>query len=164
MQAARLRRILEGLELAGALDLNMATRRSEDESGPMPENGAAADGATAEQPCQSSPRVKASRFRAAYEALIEPLVNATVKVAEAETEHQILRAQFGSLQAEIAALQAQVATLQAEIGTLQARLASSQTERAQLVEQLQAVYQSHSWRVTEPLRRAITLIRRLRRP
>jgi uncharacterized protein YlxW (UPF0749 family) len=96
----------------------------------------------------ASPRVKASRFRAAYEALIEPLVNATVKVAEAETEHQILRAQFGSLQAEIAALQAQVATLQAEIGTLQARLASSQTERAQLVEQLQAVYQSHSWRVT----------------
>jgi chromosome segregation ATPase len=109
----------------------------------------------------ASPRVKASRFRAAYEALIEPLVNATVKVAKAETEHQILRAQIGSLQAEIAALQAEVAALQAEIATLRARLASSQTERAQLLEQLQAVYQSHSWRVTEPFRR---VMRRLRRP
>ena len=98
-----------GARSGRGIDLNMATRRSEDESGPMPENGAAADGATAEQPWQSSPRVKASRFRAAYEALIEPLVNATVKVVGAETEHQILRAQIGSLQAEIATLQARLA-------------------------------------------------------
>ena len=80
------------------------------------------------------PRAMASRFRAAYEALIEPLIHATIKVVEGE----------------------------AEITALQARLAATQAERTQLAEQLQAVYQSHSWRVTKPLRRTIAAIRRLR--
>jgi hypothetical protein len=143
----------------GALTWNMATRRSEGESGSMSEDGAAANGAIAEQPY---PRVKASQFRAAYEALIEPLINATIKVAEAETEHQSLRAQIGSLEAQIVSHEAQIVSREAEVLALQARLAAIQAERAQLAEQLQAVYQSHSWRVTEPLRRAIAAIRRLR--
>jgi hypothetical protein len=128
----------------------------------MHDRGASVDGTTAEQPCQSSPHVKASQFRAAYEALIEPLIKATIKVAEADIEHQRQRAQIGSFEAEIVTLQSEIATLKAELAMLQTGLAASQADRADLAELLQAVYQSHSWRVTEPLRRAITLIRRLR--
>ena len=41
-------------------------------------------------------------FRAAYEALIEPLVNVTIKLAAAETEQQALQAQITALEGELA--------------------------------------------------------------
>ena len=87
---------------------------------------------------------RAEGFRGAYEALIEPLINATIKVAAAESEGQ----QLAALEAQLAALEAQRATTQAE--------------RDLLAKELQAVYRSHSWRVTAPLRYVITGVRRLR--
>jgi chromosome segregation ATPase len=107
-------------------------------------------------------RTEASRFRAAYEALAEALANATIKVADAEAHQQSLRVEIESLDARIATLQTQVAELKTQVAALQADLAAKGVECAELAEELQAVYQSRSWRVTEPLRRAIAAIRRLR--
>src|SRR2546423_6315151 len=87
---------------------------------------------------------RAEGFRGAYEALIEPLINATIKVAAAESEGQ----QLAALEVQLAALEAQRATTQAE--------------RDLLAKELQAVYRSHSWRGTPPLRDVITWVRRLR--
>src|SRR5256885_16453038 len=75
---------------------------------------------------------RAEGFRGAYEALIEPLINATIKVAAAESEGQ----QLAALEAQLAALEAQRATTQAE--------------RDLLTEELQAGDRSDSWRGTTP--------------
>ena len=44
----------------------------------------------------------AQGFRAAYEALIEPLIEATIKLAAAETEQQIKQTQITALKRELA--------------------------------------------------------------
>jgi hypothetical protein len=84
----------------------------------------------AERPEPSSRATEAShraqRFREAYEALIEPLINATIKLAEAENA-----------------------------------LAAKELERKLLSEELQAISESRSWRLTEPLRRAASAMRQL---
>lgn len=77
-------------------------------------------------------------LRAAYEALIEPLIGATTKLARAAAEREVLAARL----AEMTAL-----------------LAATQADRAALAGKLAGVLQSSSWRLTGPLRRSITLLR-----
>jgi uncharacterized coiled-coil DUF342 family protein len=53
--------------------------------------------------------------------------------------------------------------LQSRVGALSARVSELQSERARLVEQLQAIRASKSWRVTAPLRATLSVLSR-RRP
>src|ERR1700730_3504268 len=61
--------------------------------------------AAAERRDLSSRLIEASRraqgFREAYEALIEPLTNATIKLAEAETEHFTQHAQITAIETRL---------------------------------------------------------------
>jgi len=56
----------------------------------------------------------------------------------------------------------ELAALEAQLAALEAQRAATQAERDLLAKELQAVYRSHSWRVTAPLRYVITGVRRLR--
>jgi hypothetical protein len=94
-------------------------------------------------------------FRGAYEALIEPLINATIKLAAAESEYQGQKAQRE-------AIEAQLADTRAQLLEAQAALALTEEKRDLLAQQLQSVYVSHSWRITERLRRAVTASRQSR--
>src|SRR5437762_10161913 len=78
-------------------------------------------------------------FREAYETLIEPLINATIKLAEAESLQQQQRAHIEAVEAQLA--------------EVKKALARSETE-------LQAIYGSNSWRTAELLRRAARIVRR----
>ena len=95
----------------------------------------------------------AQGLRAAYEALIEPLINATIRLAAAETEQN-------AQQARIAALEG--ADTQKRLAETQAALALVEEERDRLALELQFVYASHSWRLTEPLRRVTAASREWR--
>jgi glycosyltransferase involved in cell wall biosynthesis len=82
----------------------------------------------------------AQGLRAAYEALIEPLIGATTKLARTAAEREVVAARL----AETTAL-----------------LAATQADRAAVAGQLEGVLQSSSWRLTGPLRQSITLLRRI---
>jgi glycosyltransferase involved in cell wall biosynthesis len=82
----------------------------------------------------------AQGLRAAYEALIEPLIGATTKLAHTEAEREVLSARL----AETTAL-----------------LAATEADRAAVAGQLAGVLQSSSWRLTRPLRQSVTLLRRI---
>jgi hypothetical protein len=104
------------------------------------------------------PSRDAQRFRAAYEALIE----AAIKLAAAETEQQAQQAQITALEGELADTRAGLRNSQDLLRDAQQRFAETQAElalmeekRDRLAHELQAVYASHSWRLTEPLRRVM---------
>ena len=112
-----------------------------------------------------SPR-DAQGVRAAYEALIEPLINATIKLAVAETEQQTQQAQITALEGELAARRAELRDsqdllrdTQQRLAEIQAVLALMEEKRDRLAQELQSVYASHSWRLTEPLRRVMAASR-----
>src|SRR6476646_1422247 len=130
-----------------------------------PKRTQAADEAVAAEPRHLSTRRGGSSrdaqgFRAAYEALIEPLIEATIKLAAAETEQQAQHAQITALKGELADTRAGLRDSQDLLRDTQQRLAEIQAElglkeekRGRLAQELQSVYASHSWRLTEPLRR-----------
>jgi hypothetical protein len=108
------------------------------------------------------PSRDAQRFRAAYEALIEALIEAAIKLAAAETEQQAQQAQITALEGELADTRAGLRNSQDLLRDAQQRFAETQAElalmeekRDRLAHELQAVYASHSWRLTEPLRRVM---------
>src|SRR5437763_6508925 len=111
----------------------------------------------------------AQGFRAAYEALIEPLIEATIKLAAAETEQQIKQTQITALKRELADKRAGLRNIQerhAETGAMLALIEKErdrvEKERDRLAQELQALYASHSWRLTKPLRRTMTANREWR--
>src|SRR5437762_9221405 len=57
----------------------------------------------------------AQGFRAAYEALIEPLVNVTIKLAAAETEQQAQQAQITALKGELHGIEKRLAETNAAL-------------------------------------------------
>jgi glycosyltransferase involved in cell wall biosynthesis len=79
------------------------------------------------------------QFRDAYEALIEPMINATIKLAEAESLQQNQRAHIEAVEAQLADAKNALARNEAE---------------------LQAIYGSTSWRIAELIRRAARIVRR----
>jgi hypothetical protein len=122
--------------------------------------------AAAERRDLSSRLIEASRraqgFREAYEALIEPLTNATIKLAEAETEHFTQHAQITAIETRLSETTQRLHDTEARLADTITVLSAQEVERELLSQELRAVYASHSWRVTEPLRRAITAMRQLR--
>ena len=139
-----------------------------------PKRTQAADEAVAAEPRHLSTRRGGSSrdaqgFRAAYEALIEPLIEATIKLAAAETEQQAQHAQITALKGELADTRAGLRDSQDLLRDTQQRLAEIQAElgfmeekRGRLAQELQSVYASHSWRLTEPLRRVMAASRQWR--
>src|SRR5690348_284238 len=109
------------------------------------------------------PRRASSRdaqgFRAAYEALIEPLIEAAIKLAAAETEQQSQQTQITALKRELADKRAGIRNIQERHVETESMLALIKRERDELAQQLQSVYASHSWRLTKPLRRTMTASR-----
>jgi hypothetical protein len=133
---------------------------------------------------------RAQGFRGAYEALIEPLINATIKLSKAENEEQNQRAHAAALEAQLADTHArlrethaqlagtyaqladmntqladrnaQLRDAQEQLTEAQAALALTEEKRDLLAQELQSVYASHSWRITEPLRRAVIASRQWR--
>src|SRR5690242_9096461 len=101
----------------------------------------------------------AQGFRAAYEALIEPLIEATIKLAAAETEQQSQQTQITALKRELADKRAGIRNIQERHVETESMLALIKRERDELAQQLQSVYASHSWRLTKPLRRTMTASR-----
>lgn len=82
-----------------------------------------------------------------------------------QTQHQAAQAQQQAAQAEKQAAQARQQATQAEQQAAQALLQTAQTgqQAQQLAEQLAAVYQSRSWRITAPLRRIARQLQRITR-
>lgn len=112
---------------------------------------------------------RAQGFRGAYEALIEPLINATIKLAAAESEYQNQKAQREAVEAQLAdtrerlhETQQRLHETQHRLGEAQAALALTEEKRDLLALELRSVYASHSWRITEPLRRAVIASRQWR--
>jgi len=102
---------------------------------------------------ETSPRVE--RFRAAYEALIEPLVNATIKIAEAEAENERRLAQVSAVESLLAETTATLAMTKAERDRIVSAIERLLAERDRMGQELQSVYASYSWRMTAPLRRLV---------
>lgn len=151
-------------------------------------NSELAEGGRMPEPCApdedaGQARYRSQRFRAAYEALIEPLINATIKLAAAQSEQQNQRAQREAVEAQLVDTRAQLANAQQRRHETQQRLhetqrrlhetqqrlidaqaarALTEEKRDRLAQELQSVYASHSWRITEPLRRAVITSRHWR--
>jgi hypothetical protein len=151
-------------------------------------NSEFAEGGRMPEPCApdeeaGQARYRSQRFRDAYEALIEPLINATIKLAAAESEQQnqcahaaALEAQLADTHARLRETHAQLADTYAQLADMNAQLRNAQEQltetrttlavteekRDLLAQGLQSVYASHSWRITEPLRRAIIASRHWR--
>src|SRR5438045_3403288 len=68
----------------------------------------------------------AQGFRAAYEALIEPLIKATIKLAAAETEQQAQRPHIAAFETQIADTRGQLHATQERLGETQERLGDTQ--------------------------------------
>ena len=100
-------------------------------------------------------RLAESQARAAAEG-----ADLRARLADSEAEVAGLRARLADSEAEVAGLRARLADSEAESADLRARLADSEALVAAVEEQMRTVAASTSWRLTAPLRRAGTLVRR----
>jgi hypothetical protein len=133
-----------------------------------PKSEFAEDGAVAEPRVLDRGAIEASLadegFRRAYEVLIEPLIGAAIKLAEADGLQQNQRAQIAAIEAQLAEAKGALAREKAEAKAVLARaneaLAREKIERQLLADELRAVYGSDSWRTAEFLRRFLRAIRR----
>jgi chromosome segregation ATPase len=78
-------------------------------------------------------------------------VNLVKQLGEAEAEREVTTERLGQANAERDAITN-------ELAKLQAQLEASEQQRRAVVEELNAVYRSHSWRVTRPLRKIVGLL------
>jgi len=131
----------------------MATYETSRPKSELAEDSAAADPPFVDKGGAEAPLAEGD-FRQAYEALIEPLINAAIKLAEADGLQQNQRA-------HIEAIAAQLAEAKKALTRANEALAREKIERQLLADELRAVYGSDSWRTAEFLRR---LVRTSRRP
>jgi hypothetical protein len=85
-------------------------------------------------------------LRAAYECLLEALIQATIKIAVTEAEVEKVEAVLSS----------QLAEKTRQVEKVEAVLSAQLAEKTQ---QLEAVLQSSPWRITDPVRRIVKIIR-----
>jgi hypothetical protein len=95
---------------------------------------------------------EARRFRAAYEALIEPFTEASIRADALRVRCEALATQAEGRQQALTALAAQVEQSQQA-------LAASETQRQALYRLIQEMRATASWRLTKPLRYAVRLAR-----
>ena len=104
-------------------------------------------------------------LRAAYECLVEALINVTIKVANVEAERDSFEAERDSFEAERDSFEAERDSLSSRLADTEEKLRvteqqcdilASQLSGAQL--RLEAVLQSSSWRITRPLRRVVRIL------
>jgi chromosome segregation ATPase len=97
-------------------------------------------------------------LRAAYECVVESLISATIKMANAEAEVANAEAEVANAEAERDHLSSQLADTEAKLRLTEEErdTLSSQLTNTRL--QLEAVLQSSSWRITQPLRRVVRIL------
>ena len=90
-------------------------------------------------------------LRAAYECVVEALINTTIKIANGEAEVANAEAERDHLLSQLADTEAKLRLTEKERDTLSSLLTNTRL-------QLEAVLHSSSWRITQPLRRLAKIL------